>query len=456
MLTQTIATLAGAARATDVETLKNTLANADRREIVQALHPLPGPTQVIAFRLLSKDQALSVFELLDTEHQRTLLASFTDERANEVVDALPPDVRVRLLDELPATVAKRLVSSLSPTERDATAILMGYKRETAGRIMTTEFISLARDMTVDAALDRIRAQAHETETIYTLYVTGPDRRLDGAVSLRELFVADPGARVGVVMSHPAVSVATSTDQERVARLLQDLDLLAVPVVDSENRLVGIVTVDDALDVLEEEATDDLYAQAGLATINRKETSRSEVMVRGHLWSIWKVRLPFLVLTLVGGLVAGLVIEGFEEALESVAAVAVFIPLIMDMGGSVGTQSSTVFARGVALGHIDIRSFWKPFLKEVGVGSSLGAIVGIAGGLVAGVWQGSAPLGLAVGFALVFTMTLSALLGYLVPWVLVKLGTDHAAGSAPIITSIKDVSGLLIYFGFVTLFLSHLL
>ena len=334
-----------------------------------------------------------------------------------------------------------------------------FAPDTAGRIMSTGFATVDRALTAEQALAAIRYQAPYAKTIYIIYVVGSDYHLDGAVSLRELLIAHPDTPVTEIMVQPPVAVTTDTEETKVARMLADRDFLAVPVVNEAFQLVGIVTVDDAMDVLEDETTEDLYYHTGLASlsdIQGKESNRSEVMVRGSLWSIWKVRLPFLVLTLVGGMLAAGVVDGFEETLESVAAVAMFIPLIMDMGGSVGTQSSTVFARGVALGQIDPAQFWRPFFKELGVGSSLGAIAGLAGGLLAGFWTGIPQLGMAVGAALVVTMTISALLGFLVPWLLVKVGADHAAGSAPIITSIKDITGLTIYFTFVTLLLSHML
>ncbi|MCL2199913.1 MAG: magnesium transporter, partial [Defluviitaleaceae bacterium] len=206
----------------------------------------------------------------------------------------------------------------------------------------------------------------------------------------------------------------------------------------------------------EEATEDIYDAAGLAGITGSETHRSEVLVKGSVWKIWSVRLPFLLITLAAGLLLGLIIEGFEEVLESIAVVAIFIPLIMDMGGNVGTQSSTVFARGVVLGHIDVKNFLRHFLKEIGIGLSMGVLIGTAAGIITFFWQGNYPLlGLVVGLSLVATMTLASLLGFLVPFVLIRLNVDQAAGSAPIITSIKDLAGILIYFLFVITFLGNM-
>jgi magnesium transporter len=252
----------------------------------------------------------------------------------------------------------------------------------------------------------------------------------------------------------AIRVSTDADQEEVAKTLQELDLLAIPVVDKENRLVGIVTVDDAMDVLEEEATEDILDHAGFA--GSDEANRSEVLIKGSLWKIWRVRLPFLLATLVLGMISGLVIDGFEETLEAITAVAIFIPLIMGMGGNIGTQSSTVFVRGVVLGHIQTSHFIKPFIKEIGVGLSIGLLVGVISGVVAAIWLQMPMLGLAVGLAMVVTMTVAALLGYLVPYILIKLNADQAAGSAPIITTLKDLVALVIYFACVTAFLGHML
>jgi len=432
--------------------LKVLLASAEDMEFLHAFHGLSSKDQVIVFRLLAKDSALRIFEHLDTGQQQNLLRSFADERVIEFVNEMAPDDRVKLLDELPAVVAKRLMGALSAEERAVTSILMGYEPKTAGRIMTTEYISLVKSMTAAQALEKVRRQAKEKETIYTLFVTDGAKKLEGVITLQGLLMADDGARIEDVMSRKPVSAATGADREDVARILQDLDLLALPIVDREGRLVGIVTVDDAMDILEEEATEDIFDHAGLAGGAESEASRSEALVRGTLWKIWKVRLPVLLITLCVGLVSGLVISGFEQTLESIAAVAIFIPVIMGMGGNVGTQSSTIFVRGVALGHIKQGNFMRHFAKEACVGLSISALVGSCAGIIAAAWQGMPMLGLAVGLAMIVTMTFAALLGFLVPFVLVKLNLDQAAGSAPIVTSIKDVVALMIYFTSVSVFM----
>ena len=440
----------------NMEMLKTKLSEAEPIEILYILHDLTPDEKVVVFRLLSKENALYIFEQLEPTLQYELIKSFTDERAIELINEMTPDDRVSLFEELPATVTKKLLSSISPDERQVTNILMGYAPETAGRIMTTEYTSLKRDMSVEEALEKIRKESSQTETIYTLYITDSQKNLEGVLSLKDLVIAKADAKINDIMSTTIIKVSTNTDQEEVANTLKELDLLAIPVVDKENRLVGIVTIDDAMDILEEEATEDIYDQAGFADITGNETNRSNVLINGSLFQIWKVRMPFLFITLVAGFAAGAVVGGFEETLEAVAAVAIFIPLIMDMGGNVGTQSSTLFVRGVILGHIKVKYFLKHFLKETLVGFSIGTVIGILAAAVAIVWQGNVMLAIAVGISLVLTMTLAAMLGFFVPFILIKFNVDQTAGSAPIITSIKDIAGLTIYFVLVSYFLGNLL
>ena len=440
----------------DMANLKTLLVDSEEMELLDAFYDLSAEEQVIVFRLLAKDNALRIFEELDTDEQQNLLRSFTDEKATEFVNEMAPDDRVRLLDELPAGVAKKLLNSISSEERKITNVLMGYEDETAGRIMTTEFISLRREMTVAQALEKVRRQAPDKESVYTLYVTDNTKKLEGVLSLKELVCAGFDDKIEDIMHLRTISVPTDTDQEEVARSMKELDLLAIPVVDKEGRIVGIVTIDDAMDILEDEATEDIFIQAGMVDVHGTESDRSETMVKGSILRIWKVRLPFLLITLAAGFFGGLIMEGFEDVLTAIVGVAFFIPLVMDMGGNVGTQSSTVFARGIVLGHIDVGRFFKHLSKETFVGFSMGVLMGTMSFIVATFWQGDYRLGLAVGMAVVFTMTLAATLGFLIPFLLMSLKMDQAAGSAPLITSIKDIAGLLIYFLVVSVFMGHVL
>ena len=435
-------------KARELDTLKELLAQTSAYDLLSLVEFLKFDHQAIVFRLLPKDQALYFFERLDTHFQEDLIRGFTEDAAVEMFEGLDPDERVRLLDELPANFATRLVASLSTTEREKTSLLMGYDIRTAGRIMTPDFVRVERTATVAEALEKLRTNAKTTEVIHSVYVTDSTKKLEAVATLRDLWRAEPDQPIESVMRTIAGKVYTHTDQEETAILLKKLDWLAVPVVDKEERLVGLVTIDDAMDIMEDEATDDILDAAGFADIAGKESDRSEVLTKGSILSIWAVRLPFLLIALAGGIVAGLIMEGFEDILESVVVVAFFIPLIMDMGGSVGTQSTTVFARGVVLGHINLSQFWRAFAKEAVVGLSMGLIMGAISWGVIVVWLGLPLLGLAVALGLAATMTIAAVLGFLVPYLLMRLKVDQAAGSAPIITTLKDLTGILIYFGLV--------
>ncbi len=447
--------------AKQIDQLKQVVNQYSAHEVAEILSAMGTDGQwedvVIIFRLLNKNLSLEVFELLALDMQEKLIQSFSDERANELIENMEPDDRAKMLDELPAKVTKRLLNIMTQEERNKTSTLLGHEAQTAGRIMTPEYVSLKAEMTQEQALERIRVQRKRAETIYVLYVTDANRKLMGVLSLGELVTADRNCKVADIMNENIIKVHTHTDQEEVARLLQDRDLLAVPVVDSEERLVGIVTVDDAMDVLEEEATEDMFKKVGIgAVLYKKEESRSSKLVFGSLFHVWKVRLPFLVITLIGGMLAGGVIDAFESTLEAVVALAIFIPVIMDMGGNVGTQSSTIFTRAFVLGQINVNRFLRHFAREVGIGASIGALLGITAGLIALIWQGLPELSYTVGLALFCTITLASALGFLTPYVLIRLGLDQAAGSDPIITTVKDITALFIYFGLANFFLSALL
>lgn len=444
----------------DLERLKSFLQTVDNKYILTILEELKqiGNTEDIAilFRLLPKDTALQVFEMASAPFQEDLVSSLTDETAIELIGTMAPDDRARILDEMPARVAKKLLNSLSKEERQKTTVLLGYAPETAGRIMTPNYTRLKANMTCAEGLEKIRQLQEPRETVYTLYVTDEQRKLQGVLSLRELVQANPESKVKDIMNIDVVHVTTDTDQEEAARLLQERDIIALPVVDRENRLLGIITFDDAMDILEQETTEDIFDKVGLTSLTSRESHRSSRLVSGSFFDVWKVRIPFLIITMIGGLLAGLVIESFEETLEAITALAIFIPVIMDMGGNVGTQSSTIFTRALILGQINMKRFFQHLGREFLVGVSIGGILGLVVALIANLWQGIPGLGQAVGLALFLTITLATTLGFLVPYTLIKLGFDQAAGSDPFITTIKDISALVIYFVLANQFLAYLL
>lgn len=440
----------------EFEKLQVILKDLQRHELKEIFKHLKQDEQVIFFEVLSEDKAVELFKILGTQQQKNLLDALQPPMVQTFLNQLSSDDRVRLFDRLPERRVKSLLGVLTPDNRVETLQLQAYVPETAGRIMTTEFVTLTEDMTQEEALAKVTQEATRKENIYILFIIDEKLKLTGFVTLHQLLMMAPTAVINEHMSRQPISVKTSEDQEKVAQKVKELDLLALAVVDDTNKLVGIVTFDDAMEILEEEATEDILNQAGLSDLKDTEEDRSKLLINGKLNKILAVRLPFLLATLLLSMLSGLVIENFEQTLESIAMVAIFIPLIMGMGGNIGTQSSTVFTRGLVLGHIEIENFLEHFFKELRVGLTIGALMGIMAGLMATIWLGFPMLGLAVGLALFATMTVASLLGFLVPFILIKLKIDQAAGSAPIITTIKDLVALLIYFTCISLFLGHLI
>lgn len=453
---QLYAKIADDLRNSNFDSMKTLLNHEPVNAVIHLIRGLRSSEKGVVFRLLDKDKAIDVFERLDFDQQEAIVDSLQEDAVLALLLNLDPDDQARLLDELPAKLAKKLLASLPAEKRDAVNTLLGYPADTAGRIMTPDYLVFKGDLTVSAALDIIRTTGMTRETIYSGYIVDDKRVLEGVVSLKDLVLADGGTHLAAIMDTDAVRCSTHEDQESVIRKIQTHGIFAIPVVDKEQRLVGIITVDDAMDIQQEETTEDIMAKAGLIDIVNRESGRSTKLLSSNIFNVFSVRLPFLLLTLAGGMLAGAVIEVFEEALEAVAVLAIFIPVIMDMGGNVGTQSSTIFTRALVLGQIPMERFLPFWLRKIKNGLGMGVVLGVAGGLVATLWQGIPALGWAVGLSLFSTITIATSLGFIVPFILLKLGFDQAAGADPVITTVKDMSGLAIYFGFASYFLSALL
>ena len=407
-------------------------------DIAEAIGNLPTNLQALAFRFLGKDEAISVYEYLDSATQQSLLRLLRSGEMREVVEEMSPDDRARLLEELPAKVVRQLLSELSPEERRVTAQLLGYEAETAGRLMTTEYIALKENQTAAMALEIVRSRARDTETIYSLYVTDAQRCLTGILSLRDLVTADLNARIGDVMTGDVLSVTTDTDQEKVARTIQRYDFLAVPVVDSEQRLVGIVTVDDVIDVIEQEATRDLYAAGAVQAGDEDDYFTS------NLFTVARRRIVWLSVLVVASFFTSEVIAANEAVLKQVVLLAAFIPLLGGTGGNVGAQSSTVVIRGLSTQSISVLKPLQAVLREAMAGALLGVLMMIVV-LPFAWWRGGGALvGVSVGISLLAITTLAATAGAAFPLLFDRMGLDPALMSTPFITTCTDVAGTLIY------------
>ena len=406
-------------------------------DAAEAIGNLPRTLQALAFRLLPKDEAIAVYEYLPVDVQQTLLERLRSGEVLELVEAMSPDDRVRLFDELPAKVVRRLQAELSPAERRVTAQLLGYEPETAGRLMTTEFIDLKEFHSVAQALAIVRRLARDTETIYALYVTDGSRKLTGMLSLRDLVVAEPEARIGDVMTREVISVSTDTDQEEVARAIQRYDFLAIPVVDREQRLVGIVTVDDVIDVIQQEATRDLYAAGAVQAGDEDDYFRS------NLFAIARRRVVWLLVLLVANSGTSAVIASQESVLERLVLLAAFIPLLIGTGGNVGAQSSTVVIRGLSTQRIHQLGLGKAVGREALAGALLGLLLALV--VLPWAWLSGGPLVAgAVAASLLAISTLAATAGASLPLLFDRFNLDPALMSAPFITTIVDVAGVFIY------------
>ncbi|MDJ0897761.1 MAG: magnesium transporter [Xenococcus sp. MO_188.B8] len=431
----------------NLEGAKDLLLPVQAVDIAEAIEGLPESKQVIAFRLLSKAEAIDVYEYLDSSVQQSLIEEFKRQEVIDIVDKMSPDDRAKLFDELPAKVVRRLLSQLSPGERKATALLLGYEEDTAGRIMTPEYISLKETVTINEALAAIRNLANASEIIYYLYVTDASRHLTGIVSLRDLVLSPAEITLGEIMTRDVVSVHTDTDQEEVARSIQRYDFFAVPVVDSEERLVGIVTVDDVIDIIEQEATEDIYALGGV------QSDGDHDYFQTNLITVARRRVVWLFVLLLTNSVTTSIIKSQESLLSQVVTLAAFMPLLTGTGGNVGAQSSTVVIRGLNTDEIVDMGAGAVVFREALAGILLGTILGF----VATLWaffflQESIHVAISVGTSLIAISLLASVAGSALPFLFRALGLDPALMSAPFITTAVDVLGVLIYFNIARLIL----
>ncbi|WP_298904766.1 magnesium transporter [uncultured Nostoc sp.] len=422
---------------TDLNQLKWDLNRLQPVDVGEYITQLPEKERALAFRLLNKGQAIDVFEYLPTEVQQELINSLHDVQVVHLVEAMSPDERAELFDELPAGVIKRLLQELSPEQRQATATILGYPEGTAGRVMTTEYVRLRQGLTVGEALSKIRRQDEDKESIYYAYVTDDNRTLVRVVSLRQLLFTFPDVFIKDISSDRVIKVRTETPQEEVARIMQRYDLIAIPVVDREDRLVGIVTIDDVMDILEEEATEDIQKLAGVGG--------DEAALSSPLLTI-RNRLPWLLGIMALYIGAASAIAPFQSVIAAVPVLAVIMPIFSNTGGTVGIQSLTVTIRGLGVGEVTPKDTLKILRKELLAGLATALVLATTMILLSLIWARPQErwVALIAGMVMATNTIVAVTLGTLLPMGLKRLKLDPALVSGPLVTTMLDTIGFLTF------------
>ena len=419
--------------------LRQLLMDLNDADIAAYMEELPEKSMVKAFRILPKDLAADIFSYLDVDLQQMVITSLTDREAASIIDNLMADDAADLLEEMPANVVKRLLENASPETRRDINHLLRYPEDSAGSIMTVEYVDLKEKLTVEEAIARIRRVGLDSETINICYVLDAQRKLLGTVALRYLLLSESDEVIGDIMHENVVSVHTHTDQEEVARQFQKYGFTAMPVVDTENRLVGIITVDDIVDVIEEEATEDMEKMAALVPSDKP-------YMRTSVWETYKKRIPWLLLLMVSATFTGSIITSFTDALSVYVALTAFIPMLMDTGGNAGGQASVTIIRGLSLGEIEYgdvpRIVWKELRTAILCGGTL-AIANFAKLMLFD--KVGLAVALVVCLTLVAAVVMAMLVGCLLPVAAKRIGFDPAVMASPFITTIVDALSLLVYF-----------
>ena len=428
--------------------LRSMLFEMNPADIAQILEEAPKKELPVIFRILQKELAAEVFSYLESDMQQVLIEAFSDAELREVLDELFMDDAVDIIDEMPASVAKRILKQTDAETRKMINKLLAYPDDSAGSIMTTEYIDLKKNMTVSDAFERIRKIGTDTETIYTCYVTDRSRRLIGIVTVKDLLLNSQDTVIDDIMEENIIFANTLDDKEEVAGQFEKYDLMALPVVDKENRLVGIITVDDAIDVIQEEATEDIDKMAAILPSDKTYFKTS-------VFSTFKARIPWLMLLMLSATFTGAIISSFEEKLTALPALIAFIPMLMGTAGNSGSQSSVTIIRGLSLGDIEFADFFKVLWKELRVALmcsiTLAAVnfikLLLVDHMLLSSFDGKWLIEISVVcLTLAFTVIVSKLFGSALPIIAKKIGFDPAVMASPFITTIVDAISLMIYFG----------
>ena len=436
-------------------TLRDILVTMNPADIAGVFNSLEDKRIPLMFRLLPKELAAETFVEMEPEDQALLIRGFSDNELKEVLDELYVDDAVDIVEEMPANVVRRILAQADPEMRKSINQILRYPENSAGAWMTTEYVSLQPDMTVEESILRIRRQGVDKETIYTCYVMTKDRKLMGIVTVKDLLLAEDDEMLisDLMLDTELISVTTHTDQEEVARIFSKYDFLALPVVDKENRMVGIVTVDDAIDVMEEEATEDIELMGGMLP-------SEDTYLRSSVWELFKNRIPWLLFLMLSATFTGLIINSFEDALAAQMALSAFIPMLMGTGGNSGSQSSVTIIRALSLDEVKFADLpkvvWKEIRTAVLCGAALAVVCFVKILLVDRMLFGNPDISLMVDavvcLAMFVTVLLAKTVGAILPMIAKVLKLDPAVMASPFITTIVDALSLLVYFLFATLLL----
>jgi magnesium transporter len=426
--------------------LRSTLADLHPSDIAELLIALPESEEAVVFRLLPRNEAAEVFSYLPSDHQENLIQSLSTDLVRSVMEQMSPDDRTRLLEELPFEVVRRLLETLSPTELGYARQLLGYPEDTAGRFMTPEYVSLRPDMSAGQALEAIRATGTGKEMLDVIYIVDASGRLIGDVGLPELVLAPPATRV-LDLVEPLVAIPATADREEVLAMFEKYDRIALPVTDTLGNMLGIITVDDVLDVAEEEATEDIQKIGGLEALDAPYAQTS-------LWRLLQKRGGWLSALFLGEMLTATAMGYFQTEISRAVVLALFVPLIISSGGNSGSQAATLIIRALAIQELTLRDWFRVLRRELLSGFALGGFLGSIGFVRIVLWQelhitdyGQHYLLVAttVWVALVGVVTWGTLIGSMLPFVLRRMGFDPATSSAPFVATLVDVTGLIIYF-----------
>ncbi len=424
-------------------TLRQTLSEMNEADIAAVFEDLEDAEQLKLFRILPKDMAADVFSYLDVDNQHYIISSLSDKDAAGIIDNLMADDATDLIEEMPANVVKRLLALASPETRRDINHLLRYPEDSAGSIMTVEYVDLKENLTVEQAINRIRKVGLDSETINICYVLDSRRKLVGTVALRYLLLMDPDELIGDIMHENVIAINTLMDQEEVARTFQKYDFTAMPVVDNESRLVGIITVDDVVDIMEKEATEDIEKMAAIVPTDKP-------YMRTGVFETYKKRIPWLLLLMISATFTGKIISSFEDALSVYVILTAFIPMLMDTGGNAGGQASVTIIRGLSLDEIEFGDMLRVIGKEIRVAALCGLTLAVCNFAKLMLFDKvGMSVALVVCFTLVCVVLIAKVVGCTLPMFAKKLGFDPAVMASPFITTIVDAISLLIYFQIAT-------